>query len=334
MTSPPPTRPAHERVERLNIGLMLLSCGLAFALPFELFLFSYAVLGPLHYLTEIAWLHQRRYFGTRRGDAWLLAGLCAALLAGHYGLLGLDMARWATAVNATVLGAAAAVAFTADLRWRAAVLVGSAGAGAWLAGNGTAHDLLRIFLPTLIHVWVFTAAFMLLGALRQRSLTGLASLLVFGAASAACLVLDLPRSGLSPDSEAGLAYRAVAQVNVSLADWLGLAPMREWNDLYISSTGQRVARFISFAYTYHYLNWFSKTSLIQWHRMPRAWAVMIVALWLASVGLYAWDAALGLTVLFGLSYLHVYFELPLNHRTFVAIGRETAGRLGVSPKPG
>jgi len=32
--------------------LMLLSAGAAFILPFEVFLLAYAVLGPLHYLTE------------------------------------------------------------------------------------------------------------------------------------------------------------------------------------------------------------------------------------------------------------------------------------------
>ncbi len=46
-------------VNYLNMGLMVLSCALAFVLPFELFLLAYAVLGPLHYLTQISWLHDR-----------------------------------------------------------------------------------------------------------------------------------------------------------------------------------------------------------------------------------------------------------------------------------
>src|ERR1043165_8502495 len=46
---------------------MIFSCVAAFVLPFELFLFSYAVLGPLHYLTEISWLHDRKYFGSPPG---------------------------------------------------------------------------------------------------------------------------------------------------------------------------------------------------------------------------------------------------------------------------
>ncbi|HET9870420.1 MAG TPA: hypothetical protein VFR02_07995, partial [bacterium] len=51
-----------DRVNALNIGLMALSAALAFRFPFELFLFSYTVLGPLHYLTEISWLKDRGFY--------------------------------------------------------------------------------------------------------------------------------------------------------------------------------------------------------------------------------------------------------------------------------
>ena len=51
-----------DRINFLNIGLMLISCVVALFIPFELFLFAYAVLGPAHYLTEISWLQKRRFF--------------------------------------------------------------------------------------------------------------------------------------------------------------------------------------------------------------------------------------------------------------------------------
>ena len=34
----------------LNSGLIIIICVVAFYIPFELFLFSYGILGPLHYL--------------------------------------------------------------------------------------------------------------------------------------------------------------------------------------------------------------------------------------------------------------------------------------------
>src|ERR1700677_2882324 len=65
----------------LNIGLMLLSCVAAFIMPFEVFLFAYAFMGPLHYLTEISWLHDRQYFTKGKYDnivLWII-GLLIAL---------------------------------------------------------------------------------------------------------------------------------------------------------------------------------------------------------------------------------------------------------------
>src|ERR1043165_9571235 len=58
---------------------MIFSCVAAFVLPFELFLFSYAVLGPLHYLTEISWLHKRQYFSSGKYDYIFLVVLAVVL---------------------------------------------------------------------------------------------------------------------------------------------------------------------------------------------------------------------------------------------------------------
>lgn len=87
MAIPAMTKPAIDPINSLNIGLMIISCLAAYALPFELFLFSYAVLGPLHYMTQICWLHDRAYF-TRdtRGRKWWLALVGAAMLVVELGV--------------------------------------------------------------------------------------------------------------------------------------------------------------------------------------------------------------------------------------------------------
>ena len=51
-----------KKIDIINIFLIIISLIVAIKLPFELFLFSYAILGPLHYLTEIHWLHDKKYF--------------------------------------------------------------------------------------------------------------------------------------------------------------------------------------------------------------------------------------------------------------------------------
>ena len=57
-----------SKINFLNIGLMLITAVFAFFLPFETFLLAYAFLGPLHYLTEISWLHDRQYFTKGKYD--------------------------------------------------------------------------------------------------------------------------------------------------------------------------------------------------------------------------------------------------------------------------
>src|SRR5215813_4212586 len=73
-----------DQVNYLNIGLMIGSAAVAVRWPFETFLFAYIILGPLHYLTEISWLHDRHYF-TKRNNArrpWLVLVIFAVLTIG------------------------------------------------------------------------------------------------------------------------------------------------------------------------------------------------------------------------------------------------------------
>ena len=85
------------QINYLNIGLMLISCLLAFILPFELFLFSYAFLGPLHYLTEISWLHKRNYFTAGKKDYFLLIIICLLTIFSFYFKIALS---WFLSANA------------------------------------------------------------------------------------------------------------------------------------------------------------------------------------------------------------------------------------------
>ena len=80
-----------------------------------------------------------------------------------------------------------------------------------------------------------------------------------------------------------------------------------------------LGRFIAFAYTYHYLNWFSKTSIIQWHKMPRLNLGIVLVMWAAAVSLYLYDYQTGLTALLLLSFLHVFMEFPLNFQSLRGI---------------
>src|SRR3954469_11051405 len=71
-------------INYLNIGLMFISLIAAYILPFEVFLFSYAVLGPLHYLTEISWLEKKNYFIKSRNDIWVFVVLVVCITIGMF----------------------------------------------------------------------------------------------------------------------------------------------------------------------------------------------------------------------------------------------------------
>ena len=121
-------------------------------------------------------------------------------------------------------------------------------------------------------------------------------------------------------------------MNVAFADLLGFGhapgrPFHSYGELFDTGWGVAVQRFIAFAYTYHYLNWFSKTSIIKWHAVSRWKLATAVALWGASLALYGLSYELGTRWLFLLSMAHVLLEFPLNHVSFVGIGKELAARL-------
>lgn len=317
------------QLNMLNIGLMLAACAGAFCFPFELFLFSYAVLGPLHYLTQISWLHSRGYFTSARRDAVALAAGAVALLLLRFVLPIDNAADWATAVVLVLFTAALSFVLPTTPLVKAVLIGGALLVAGWVSGMDTAQTLLLTFVPTVIHVFLFTGLFILYGSLKGRgvSKTGIASLGVFLACSASFFVVHPAFADRLPSAYVRDTYALFADLNVELASWLRLPALDAPGALYRSPTGLALMRFIAFAYTYHYLNWFSKTSVIQWHKIPPLWSAVNVVLWLAALGLYAWDYRTGMLVLFALSWLHVLLEFPLDHRTFVGIGHEMGALL-------
>jgi hypothetical protein len=92
--------------------------------------------------------------------------------------------------------------------------------------------------------------------------------------------------------------------------------------IFFSEVGIMLMRFIAFAYLYHYLNWFSKTEIIRWHKVPKVRFILVLVTWIASSAFYAYDYSLGLSLLFFLSFSHVLLEFPLNIVSIVGIGTE------------
>lgn len=307
---------------------MLAAAGLAIVWPFEVFLFAYVVLGPLHYLTEISWLGKRRFFTSSRGDVAILLVLTAAVVAAQW--IGPQAKPNAAELIFIAFAAALALVLLKGLWARLA-------AGAVVVAAALALDpaepfqITVLLLPTIVHVFLFTAAFILLGALRHRSWLAIGSLVVFIGCTACCFLVA-PTGHYLPGAYVQDAYQPFRPLNAILIRMLHLPALGDWSRLFTSPASLAVTRFIAFAYTYHYLNWFSKTSIIGWHRVSRVALVATLAAWLAALGLYAWNFTWGFYLLASLSLAHVVLEFPLNHVTFVNIGREMARLVGRRPK--
>ena len=317
-----------KTIDLANIGLMLLSCVAAFVVPFELFLFSYAVLGPLHYLTEITWLHKRDYFTNGKSDYLWLILLCVFLFLFNFVFTGNgDISNFMI-----YLAFASALAFVLfkDLLSKVLFVIVAAFAGGLIAGTQSFFFLFAVFLPTLIHVFLFTGLFILFGALKNKSATGIASIIVFAACAVSFFVL-FPKFSfyqVSDYAQKALLDSGFTMVNQAFIHIFNLGATTREN-IFTTNIGFGIMRFIAFAYTYHYLNWFSKTSVIKWHLVPKKWLASTIALWLISVGLYAYDYKTGLIALYFLSMLHVFLEFPLNYRSIIGIGDEIGGLTGL-----
>ncbi|MEO7524305.1 MAG: hypothetical protein ABIT58_09435 [Ferruginibacter sp.] len=359
------------RINTLNIGLMIISCIAAFIMPFEVFLFAYAFMGPLHYLTEISWLHDRQYFAKGKYDFLVLLGIGVVLsfwdFAGNYHIWPFNnvdnrqMAQHWNIYQKLMFIAFFSGIIVAFVKNHLLKIVGiafvffmSLGIYGQLYNDRIAETrdegmltmLLTSFVPTLIHVYVFTGFFMLFGALKSRSRSGLWSVIVL--VICPILLFSLFREmTFVPVTEYGQsAYgnpltgggffglnqeilerffhqKLVIPETVTTDSQYRSFYNNEWTRMvFHSPTGILVTRFIAFAYMYHYLNWFSKTEIIRWHKVPKARFIVVIILWLVSLALYGYSYKVGLQWLFFLSFTHVLLEFPLNFTSIVGIGKE------------
>ncbi|MEY2923658.1 MAG: hypothetical protein RLZZ337_198 [Bacteroidota bacterium] len=337
-----------KQIDYVNIGLMVFAFFVSIKLPFHLFLMAYAILGPLHYLTEIGWLDDKNYFSTNKRDAWILVVLCAlvTLAFSIYQFGSFEFTKtWTESLNQSkfkpiadfilkyeksfiflAFYAAIMMTFVKKKALRYGLMAAGIVIAYFLNGINAYFMIIGIMLPTVIHVYVFTGAFILFGALKSKSVSGYASLMVF-VLILFLIVMQRPKpqdyqlTGYWLDTMKASNFHGINQAIASFFGW------NKGTFYVFSPLGIKMQIFIAFAYTYHYLNWFSKTKIINWHQVSKVRLYSAVAIWIASVALYFYDYKIGLAALFFLSVLHVFLEFPLNHLTFVGIFKELKSRI-------
>jgi hypothetical protein len=348
------------RINVVNIGLMIFSCIAAFIMPFEVFLFAYAFLGPLHYLTEISWLHDRQYFTKGKYDSivlWVIGGiiLLESLASRNGWDLPFDNAFGNKIIFLALTGSILMVFVkNAYIKVFGLFFILFIAQGIF---KGDPRDNFAFFigalLPTLVHVFVFTGFFILYGALKSRSQSGLISFIVFIVCPILLFILFKDRTFIEVTKYGKDSYQAAGEgffttnrefleklfhidfpqlkdaagnlLYYELPDGSQMAASDYTNApqvVFHSQAGILLMRFIAFAYTYHYLNWFSKTEIIKWHKVPKARFIGVIILWIVSLVLYGVNYALGLRWLYFLSFCHVLLEFPLNVVSITGIYKE------------
>ena len=316
-----------KKIDILNIGLIIVSLILAIQIPFKLFLLSYAVLGPLHYLTEIHWLNQQNYFVTSRKN-WIPLFFGLALVICIYPVLnfmGIELIEplkkliFIVAGNVKLLILAAFFfAISLVLVKKKEFLTISLFASLILAYginyfSSSSLLFLGLFLPTVIHVFLFTLFFMLFGSLKGKSTFGfIAAALLLSIPFVISFISINPKSYTIAD-ETFKSYEVTNMMGINTMIAKILNGLKDKELVVLSAFGLKIQIFIAFAYTYHYLNWFSKTSIIGWKKsMTRNNMILVGFIWVLSVSIYYYDYKTGLISLLFLSFLHVFLEFPLN----------------------
>ena len=319
-----------KSIDLLNIGLIFISLVIAFKLPFELFLFSYAVLGPLHYLTEINWLENKRYFIRSTKWVWVLVFLAVLMtipvllrLPALQSLNGEKLIQRLSHFNVDIFFSIFFLAFTFSIclvylnKWQhilLALIANVVGVFLILKFNLFSLAFLGMFLPTILHVYVFTLLFMIYGTIKTKNVAGIIS--------CACLLVCPAIIWGSSINTADYAISQNVQTTFLKSDFQNVSAyiakifgaLNDDGKFYlVSETGIKIQIFIAFCYTYHYLNWFSKTSVIGWNKnISKTKLAITIVVWLAAMSLYWYDYKIGFAALFSISLVHVFFEFPLN----------------------
>lgn len=299
------------KIDSLNIFLILLSGVFAVIFPFQTFLLVYAFLGPLHYLTEINWLQQRNYFLHNKTNVYYL--FVPILIIGSivyipslFLLKPLIPFLIFFSFLVSIFNSTDTIKLYKNWKFILSICLGIM---ATFYFREYFKTVFSIFLPSLIHVFIFTGIFMLSGFLKTKNKLSLLTLIVFVTMSIFLLNFNWNNSLLEENVLS--KYESFEKLNQILLSLFGEENSTK-QSIYFSSFGIKLMQFIAFAYTYHYLNWFSKTAVIQWHKTTNIKIVLILLFWILSVLLYLNDYKTGLYWLYLLSLTHVILEFPLD----------------------
>jgi hypothetical protein len=181
-------------------------------------------------------------------------------------------------------------------------------------------------VPSIVHVFVFTWFFMASGALRAKNTRVLQWVNPVLLLAIPLLLLWLPMHyGTQGALWLRMEHISFEPLHRYAARHLG-AHLVMSGDLLADPRIAALIRLFAFTYLFHYLNWFGKAELLEWHRIPAKNWTLIGVLYAASMGLYLWNFEVGFLVVNFLSLLHVLLEFPLDFQAIRFVAGRWMGR--------
>ncbi|AUC81695.1 hypothetical protein [Lacinutrix sp. Bg11-31] len=319
-------------VDKLNFGLILVSFAFACFLPFKLFLFGYAFLGPLHYLTETNWIAEKKYFVIN--NAWKYLVLGAAIIYSIPYVFSLSvfssflskstilfftstLVRYTNFLLFFILITAILVLFYKTYKAFVISFIIALLLSIWTYSSEVYILINGLLLPTIIHVYLFTILFMIYGVRNKKTKYGILNIILVILLPLSLVFIDTELFNYQFSQEVKSTYvnNNFHALNANLAKLFGV-----YDDLkffFYEKIDLKIQIFIAFAYIYHYLNWFSKTTIIGWHKqLTTMKTIIILSVWVIILCSYWYDYRLGLVLSIFLSVTHVMLEFPLNIITF------------------
>ncbi|WP_375235051.1 hypothetical protein [Winogradskyella sp.] len=315
------------KIDFLNTFLIVLSLVIACILPFELFIIAYAILGPLHYITEINWIREKGYFLNNSYWIYIIISFSAVIALPLISKLDFfaniendtiffiqnQLPKYTNTLIFLALVIAYAFLFIKSKTHIIGVIFAGFITAILLNDVSTYNLFIGIFLPTIIHVYLFTLLFMWYGNIKARTSMGTVNIVLLATIPfiISFLNLDMFTYNFSDEIKNIITDNRFHVLNVNLSKLLGLSDGTKF--FFYEIIDIKIQIFIAFAYTYHYLNWFSKTTVIGWHKkLTQKKSLLMLILWAISISIYLYDYKVGLAVLLILSLSHVFAEFPLN----------------------
>jgi len=310
-----------SNINNINTALVTVSFGFAIIIPFELFLFAYAILGPIHYLSEIAWLDKKNFFlksSNRRNFFVAMATFVAILFFIKFysdNFFKVEFSEkyinnYISTLTFITFCGAGILCFQSSLTKIFFLFLGVIFVASIFQNVFFYEVFCNVLLVTVIHVWLFTAIFMLNGAITSKSKSGFITFAIFLVCSFALFFIQNTHYEISNFVHNILSLKNFTSMNNSISNILSL---KQRNDF---GGNNSVQSFIAFAYTYHYLNWFLKVEIIKWHKLPKQKMLAVLGLYLVILIFYVIDYRMGFLVTIFLSVAHVFLEFPLNFLSF------------------